>query len=127
MEYIIKMKDECVNDKATNTSTINKTLFTTIKKQDIEDAMRSIAFNIDMAAKNLPFLQYMDIMPVYVQNPIDPITGVSSIDVYYNKNNVRRHRSIYVEVRDRITNVNNIDKINKDSDQIKYEKIYEKK
>ncbi len=103
MEYIIKMRDECVNDKATNTSTITKTIFTTSKKCDMEDAMRNIIFNIDNSAKNLPFQQYMDIMPVYVVSPTDPITRVSSIDVYYNKNNVRRHRSIYVEIRDRIS------------------------
>lgn len=103
MEYIIKMRDECVNDKATNTSTITKTLFTADKKYNVEDAMKSIIFNIDNSAKNLPFQQYMDIMPVYVQSPCDPITGLSSVDVYYNKNNVRRHRSIYVEVRDRIS------------------------
>ena len=103
MEYIIKMRDECVNDKATNTSTIIKTLFTTDKEYDVEDVMKSIIFNIDNSVKNLPFQQYMDIMPVYVVSPTDPITRVSSIDVYYNKNNVRRHRSIYVEIRDRIS------------------------
>lgn len=99
MEYIIKMHDECVNDKATNTTSITKTLFSTTKKSDIEDVMRSIAFTTDRSANNLPFQQFMEIMPVYVTSPIDPITGVSTIDVYYSKNNVRRHRSIYVEVK----------------------------
>lgn len=106
MEYIIKMRDERVNDKATNTSTITKTLFTTDKKYDVEDAMKNIIFNIDNSAKNLPFQQYMDIMPVYVVNSTGLITEASSIDVYYNKNNVRRHRSIYIEVRDHIADTN---------------------
>lgn len=123
MEYIIKMKDECVNDKATNTSTINKTLFSTTNKNDVEEVMRNITFSISKSANNLPFLQFMEIMPVYVTTPIDPITGVSTIDVYYNKNNVRRHRRIYVETKSNLDTLNKLDHIIENE---KYNKIYEK-